>query len=204
MIELTFNGLSTIIKDKDVYMMLGNGNKNQFKDIQKVKHIVKNIIKTCSHNSVFLYFGDPPNEKKPDIGLLFKLLHFYNPVIKIYMIQISKAKSWGVPDFVSGVYWHNDYTKQCEWGGIIDGKPCSNTKKWVSLNKRIKGGIKKVFIFGGGQITLDEYKLIQKLNIPYEYFPVERKFKGDGITKINPNTTRINKIGVTWNKIKNY
>ena len=63
--------------------------------------------------------------------------------------------------------------------------------------------LKKVFIFSGGLVTLDEYKLIQKLNIPYEYFPVERKFKGDSVTKIGPNTSKKNKIGVTWNIINN-
>ena len=79
---------------------------------------------------VFLYFGDSPNIKKPDVGILFEILHKYNPKIPIYMIQIKEAKSWGVPNFVTGVYWHNDYTKTCKWGGVHKGKPCSNTKKW--------------------------------------------------------------------------
>ena len=132
------------------------------------------------------------------MGILFKLLHEYNSKIKICMIQISEAKSWGVPSFVHGVYWHSDYTKKCKWGGINNGRPCSNTKKWVSLHKRINGGLKKVFIFGGGSITLDEYKLIKQYKIPYEYFPVERKFNGDGKTRISPNATIRQKIGITW------
>lgn len=184
-------------------MIIGNGSKNQFKDMRKVKSILRNIVKARTDNSVFLYFGDAPNETKPDVGLLFKLINSYNPNIRIYMIQISKAKPWGVPEFVSGVYWHSDYTNRCEWGGIVNGEPCSNTKKWVSLNKRIRHGIKKVFIFGGGPVTLDEYELIRELAIPYEYFPIERKFKGDGTTKISPNASKKNKIGPTWNVIKN-
>ena len=196
--SFNFNTLSSFLKNKDVYMMIGNGAKNQFKDMRKIKSLVKKITKSCNDNSVFLYFGDYPDDKKPDVGILFKLLHEYNSKIKICMIQISEAKSWGVPSFVHGVYWHNDYTKKCKWGGIHNGRPCSNTKKWVSLHKRIKNGIKKVFIFGGGLITLDEFKLIKQHKIQYEYFPVERKFEGDGKTRIPSNATIQQKIGITW------
>ena len=79
------------------------------------------------------------------------------------MIQISEAKSWGFPKSVKGVYWHNDFTQDCKWGGLKNKQPCSNTKKWVSLNKKLKNGITKVFILGGGEITLDEYSLIKKV-----------------------------------------
>ena len=49
-------------------------------------------------------------------------------------------------------------------------------KKWVSLNKKLKNGITNVFILGGGTITLDEYSLIKKHKIPYQYYPVKRKY----------------------------
>ena len=199
--SLTFNDLVHKLREKDVYMIIGNGSKNQFKNMRKVEGILKDIVKTSNKNSAFLYFGDAANEKKPDVGLLFKLIHSYDTSIPIYMIQIAEAKSWGVPKFVKGVYWHRDYTKECKWGGIFKGKPCSNTKKWISLNRRLKNGIRKVFIFGGGPITLDEYKLIKKYRIPYEYFPVERKFDGDGKSKIKTNASNRTKVGITWNKI---
>lgn len=201
MINLTFNELLSNIKHKDVYMMIGNGSKNQFKSIRKIKSIVREIARTCNKDSVFLYFGDSPNIKKPDVGILFEILHKYNPKIPIYMIQIKEAKSWGVPNFVTGVYWHNDYTKTCKWGGVHKGKPCSNTKKWYSINKRLKYGIRKVFIFGGGKITLDEYKLIKHQKIPYEYFPVKRRYLGDGLTKVGDRNSLKDKIGITYKKI---
>ena len=203
MTELNFNQLVQKIKAKSVYMLIGHGSKNQFKSVSKTKLIVKNIIEQWNENSVVLYFGDAPKIDKPDVGLLFQMIHELNKNIKIYMIQISVAKGWGVPKFVSGVYWHNDFTKKCQWGGINDNnEPCSNTKKWVSLNKRINGGIKMVYIFGGGNITLDEYKLIKKYKIPYQYFQIERKYKGDGITKVLVGDSIKDKIGVTFNKIK--
>ena len=61
---------------------------------------------------------------------------------------------------------------------------------------------KKVFIFGGGEITYDEYKVIKKLHIPYEYFPVERKYKGDGSTRVKNTDSLKDKIGITYGKIK--
>jgi hypothetical protein len=199
--ELSFNELAKVTKGKEIYMMIGNGSKNQFRDRRVIKGILRrHIVKSCSDNSVFLYFGDTANEKKPDVGLLFKYVKEMKPTINIYMIQMQGAKSWGVPDFVSGVYWHNDYTEKCKYGCVINGKPYSNTKKWITLHKR--NGIKKVFIFGGGPITLDEYSMIKKYDIPYEYFPVERKFKGDGKTRIDPNDSLKERIGITWGKIK--
>ena len=203
MSELNFNQLADKTKNKNVYMLIGHGSKNQFKSESKMKTTITNIIKHWNDNSVVLYFGDAPNIDKPDVGLLFQMIYELNKNIKIYMIQISVAKSWGVPEFVSGVYWHNDYTKKCQWGGINENnEPCSNTKKWVSLNKRINGGIKMVYIFGGGNITLDEYTLIKKNNIPFQYFPLERKYKGDGVTKVVGSDSPKEKIGITYKKIK--
>ncbi len=200
--ELSFRELVNKIRENNVYMLIGNGSQNQFGDMRKVKSILRNIIKDCTDNSVFLYFGDAPNETKPDVGLLFKLIHSYNPNIHIYMIQIIKAKPWGVPEFVSGVYWHKDYTKDCMWGGIKNGNPCSNTKKWVSLHKKLKNGITKIFIFGGGSVTLDEYKIAKTLNISYIYFPVVRKYKGDKKTRVKTTDSKRERVGITFNKIK--
>ena len=56
-----------------------------------------------------------------------------------------------------------------------------------------------LFVFGGGLITLDEVNLAKTHNIPYEYFPVERKFKGDGETKITSKDSKKVKVGVTYN-----
>jgi hypothetical protein len=115
------------------------------------------------------------------------------------MIQIKKAMSWGVPDFVTDVYWHNDYSNKCKWGGILNNKPCSNTKKWVNIHKKKK--INKIFIIGGGQITLDEYNLIKKLNIDYQYFNIDRRFLGDGNTRVKDTDSNAEKIGITYKKI---
>ena len=198
---LTFNSLIKNVKNKNIYMIIGNGSKNQFRYIKDLNKVITKILKDIPKNSVFIYFGDTANKKKPDIGYAFELIHKKRPDISIYMIQIKEAKSWGVPSFVKDVYWHNDYTKQYKWGGVHNGVPFSNTKKWVSVHKRVK--INKVFILGGGKITLDEYNLLKNMNIQYQYFDIERRFLGDGKTKVKDSHTKAKRIGITYKQIKN-
>ena len=198
---MNFNQFIKQIKNKKIFMLIGNGSKNQFRYITDLRNVLKTILKQVPLDSCFLYFGDGVNKKKPDIGYAFQLISEMRSDINIYMIQIAEAKSWGVPKFVKSVYWHKDYTKQCKWGGLHKGKPCSNTKKWINIHKKV--GINKIFILGGGQITLDECKLMKKENIPYMYFEIERRFLGDGVTKVKTSYTKAKRIGITYNKIKN-
>ena len=204
-VEINFNTLVKKLKDKNVYMISGNGTKNQFRDMRKVKGLITKILCRIEKNSVFLYFGDAVNKKKPDVGVLFQIIKEKRPDIIIHMIQIDYAKSWGVSSFVDSVYWHNDYLAihpKCKWGGLLNGKPCSNTKKWVSLHKRLKNGITKIFILGGGEVTLDEHTLAKKYNIPFEYYPVERRYKGDGKTKIKDSDSKKVRVGITYHLAK--
>ena len=198
MSEISFRNLVKHLKSKKVYMMIGNGTKNQFRDMRKVKKFLREILKMIPQQSVFLYFGDSANKKNPDVGYLFELLHELRPDIEIAMIQINKAKSWGVPGFVDKVYWHGDFNKSCTWGGVHNGKPCSNTKKWVSLNKSLPDGISMIFVFGGGPITLDEMKLAKRHSIPLFYIPVERKYMGDKKTRVTKDHPIRDRIGVTY------
>ena len=187
------------IGSTNIYMIIGNGTKNQFRDLRKINGILNKILKSIPNNSVFLYFGDLANKKKPDVGYIFELLSTKRPDIRIFMIQIDAAKNWGFPDFVDNVLWHKDYSNSCKFGGLLNGKPCSNTKKWIEIHKMHK--ITKVFILGGGPITLEEYKLVKNNKIPYEYFPVERKYKGDGKTRVTNLDSLHERIGVTYKKI---
>lgn len=198
---ISYNELINSLKNHNgnIFMLIGNGSSNQFRYLKDLKFILKKILKNVPIKSAFLYFGDYPDKKKPDIGYAFQLIKEMRPDINIYMIQIKEAKSWGVPNFVKDVYWHTDYTNKCKWGGIYNNQPCSNTKKWVNIHKRL--GINNIFILGGGQITLDEYMLIKKLKINYQYFLIERRFLGDGKTLITDNNTKLEKIGITLNKI---
>lgn len=58
-----------------VYMLIGHGSKNQFKDLNVLEEKIKKIADSLpKYGSVILYFGDSPNKEKPDIGYAFKLL----------------------------------------------------------------------------------------------------------------------------------
>jgi len=195
---LSFNELVKQLKkiDGNLYLLIGNSTKNQFRYISDLKKILRKILAHVPQKSAFLYFGDYPNKKKPDIGYAFELISSMRPDISIYMIQIKEAESWGVPKFVKNTYWHTDYNKKCKWGGLHEGIPCSNTKKWVNLNKYVP--IKKAFVLGGGDITIEEVGLFKKLNINYEYFPIERRYLGDGITKVKDSDSLKSKVGKTY------
>ena len=197
--EFKFSDVLDQTRLEYIYMILGNGANNQFRSMKEVNKVVKDISKQIEKNSYLLYFGDPPNSYKPDVGLLYKKLSKLRPDIKIIMIQIDEMKKYGTPDFVQAVYWHKDYNKDCKWGGLDKNKqPCSNTKKWVNIHKRQTFGIKKVFVVGGGDITMNDIKLIKKHNVPYEYFCVERKYKGDGKTLITDKMSKKERVGVTY------
>lgn len=189
------------VKGKNIYMFIGNGSKNQFKTLRETEQKLKQVLKTIPKNAVLLYFGDGANRKKPDVGYLFQKTHQLRPDIKIFMIQIKYAQNWGVPSFVTDVYWHNDYTKKQMWGGVNKNKePVSNTKKWISLHK--KHPIEKIFAFGGGPITLEEIKLAKKENIPVQLIKIHRRYKGDGKTPIKSTDTNQEKYGITYKLLK--
>jgi len=190
--EIDLSYVQLITELLPVYMLIGFGSKNQFKNLNTLEKKLDHIAETLpKYGSILLYFGDAPNKDKPDIGYAFQLLS--NKLKKIdknviiLMIQIEEAKSWGVPDFVDYVYWHKDYTEKCKWGGLDEkGMPCSNTKIWYDL---VKNGadFKKAFVLGGGPITETEIRLLLSLHSPVEIHVMERKFLGDGTTPVERN-----------------
>ena len=85
---MKFLDLVKEVKNKDVYMINGNGSKNQFRSITEIKKILKKELKNIDKDSCFLYLGDPVNKKNPDLGYLFQVLHEMRPDILIYMIMM--------------------------------------------------------------------------------------------------------------------
>ena len=180
------------------YMFLGHGSKNQIKNWNRLKKLLNDIVNTIPLNSKLLYFGDEPNPKAPDIGLVYDYVAKRRPDLFIHMIQNKVAKKYGHPKWVNKVSWHNDVSKECEkiekprgkWSGENSkGNPCSNTKKWIEYHN--KYGIEKCFIFGGGITTLIEARFMRKLKIPYLYYPVLRRYLGDKKTLAKDNSVGI-------------
>lgn len=164
-----------------VFMLLGYGDKSQYKDRKLLEEKVEKIAtKFIGNNSVLLYFGDVPKKEEPDIGYAIEYFSKLRPDVPIIMIQIKEMEKYGVPKFVSGVYFHDDYDKEHKWGGfeLVNGvyKVFSNTKQWLKLHLLLKkirtnkshkryrkrsadsqGGIDYVYVLGtGGPITQQE------------------------------------------------
>lgn len=174
------------------YMMIGHGSRNQFARLTDLKKALVKVSKGIEKGSCMLYFGDYPDKKKPDIGYAHKLLSEMRPDIHFLMIQIKEAESWGVPDFVRSVYWHDDYSKtgDCKWGGFSpSGKPCSNTAKWVLFHNKIKP-INRIFMLGGGPIAKKEGMYARKIGIPLTKMNIQRRFLGDGKTRARKTSVR--------------
>jgi hypothetical protein len=204
-----FNELVQDLKQKNVYIIYGFGDKSMFRDIDLLKDRVKKIAEKVRKNSVFLYFGDVVNEQKPDVGYVYKLLQEYNPSIELYMIQIDMAKSWGISKDlrVSKVFWHKDYLtnvvdkdgkEYCKYGGFNPetDEPCSNTKIWVDL---VKAGVKirRAYILGGGPLTAKEMRLLIALRIRICFYPFRRRYLGDGKTPVPDKPTKEEAYGDT-------
>lgn len=174
-----------------VKFLLGNGDKQQYKDRKELEKTIEKISDKYiykpddkHYENLFIYFGDVPKKDEPDIGYAYEYLAKIRPDIIFIMIQIKEMEKYGVPKFVNGgVYFHNDYDEKHKWGGFedINGKfkVYSNTKQWLKLHLLLKeirqndkkrgidtsGGIDQCYLLGeGGPISKQEYKLIKLLN----------------------------------------
>jgi hypothetical protein len=155
-------------------MLLGNGDKHPFTDIEHLKKTVNKFHTSIPQYSFVLYFGDKADENKPDIGYATKYLSYIRPDLRIIMIQIKEMEKYGVPDFVNeGYYFHDDYDpsdKNHKWGGYekVNGKykVYSNTKQWQKLHFLLKQeGIDDVYVLGkGGPVTQQSLELIKNIN----------------------------------------
>ena len=202
---LTFNGLCSKLKNKDIYLFIGNSALG-YRYKSDLNKVMKKACTEMSDNSTVIYFGDSVD--KLTIGYCYKYISEHRKDIDIYMINIMSTKKYSYPKFVKGTYYHNDYKKcsHSEYGGIDkNGQACSNTKKWLSIHKKFepKGyGIKKIYFLGGGKISYQEYKVAKKNKIPYEYHKLQRRFRDDRKTRIRDKDTNKIKYGYTFKKIR--
>jgi hypothetical protein len=168
--ELSWTELAAELRDRPLFMMIGNGSRLGFKDKEALLKEVKMLACAMSMpNAALLYFGDAPRPSSPDIGLAFQMLLDEVPHVTVYMIQIDRYKGGPVPDFVEAVHWHNDYSDDRPFGGRdpVNQAPCSNTKKWHDLVVHEGVRIRTVFALGqGGPIAYYEQWLARSIGIP--------------------------------------
>lgn len=192
--NLELKELKKYLKNKKVYIMLGNTNKEQYASASDVKNTIKTLAKTIEKNSIFLYFGEVIHEDNLDIGYAINELQIRRSDLEFILIKHEENDY--VPDFVSKLFCLEIKTTKKRGLNSNTKKPLGTTKFWFDINKTTK--IEKIFILGGDNVVLEEYKLAKELEIPCDYFPVKRKFNEDGKTIIKKNAPISEKVGPTY------
>ena len=186
--------LKKYLKNKKIYMFLGNSKKEQYSSSTELNNIIKSVSKKLEKNAIVFYFGELPDEEHLDIGYVIKELSIRRPDLEIILINYSEIEHY--PEFVSKIFKLNIKTTKKKGVNSNTNKPIGTTKFWFDINKTNK--IDKIYILGGDNVVLDEYKLAKELEIDTEYFPIKRKFNDDGITIIKKNAPISEKVGPTY------
>lgn len=187
--------LKKYLKNKKIYMFLGNSKTEQYASLTELNNVIKTISKNIEKNAIVFYFGEIPDDDNLDIGYVINELYKRRNDLEIILINHTEIDDY--PDFVSKLFILDIKTTKKKGVNNNTGKPLGTTKFWCDINKTTK--IEKIYILGGDFITIDEYKLSQELEIETEYFPVKRKFNSDGKTIIKKNAPTSEKVGPTYN-----
>ena len=186
--------LKKYLKQKKIYMFLGNSKKEQYSSSIELSNTIKSISKKIEKNAVVFYFGEKPDIDNPDIGYAINNLYTIRNDIEIILINHDDIQDY--PNFVSKIFKLDIKTTKKKGFNNNTDKPLGTTKFWFDINKITK--IENIFILGGDNIVFDEYKLAKNLDIPTEYFPIKRKFNEDGKTIIKKNAPISEKVGPTY------
>jgi hypothetical protein len=197
--NLELKELKKYLKNKKVYIMLGNTNKEQYASVSDVKNTIKTLTKTIEKNSIFLYFGEVINEDNIDIAYAINELQIRRKDLEFILIKHEEDDY--IPEFVSKLFCLEIKTTKKRGLNSNTKKPLGTTKFWFDINKTIK--IEKLFILGGDNVVFDEYKLAKELEIQCDYFPLKRKFNEDGKTIIKKNAPISEKVGPTYQILQN-
>ena len=153
-------------------------------------------------NAILLHFGELHKEGQLDLGYIFKEIANKRKDIEIISILQSELKEQiDIPEYVSKILWHNNYhnkNKEKTRGISINNgtkKPVAGTKIWYELNKTKQ--ITRIYLIGGSEYYYEEYNLAKDLDIEIEFYPIKRKYKGDGATLIKKNGSREDKYGLS-------
>jgi hypothetical protein len=195
---LELKDLKKYLKNKKIYMFLGNSKKEQYSSTTELSNTIKSISKKLEKNAIVFYFGEEPDVDNLDIGFVINELSVRREDLEIILINHNDMQDY--PIFVSKIYNLNIKTTKKRGLNSNTDKPLGTTKFWFDINKTTK--IEKIFILGGDSVVFDEYNLATELEITTEYFPIKRKFNEDGKSIIKKNAPIYEKVGPTYQIIE--
>lgn len=195
---IEFKDLKKIVKNKNVYMLFGFNNNNQYISSTEVNNTVKTLAKTIKKNAILLYFGELYDSEKMNLGFVYNELKRKREDIDIIMVENMSLNNelLQVPEFVNYQLWYTEKNKKTRGTNSNNSKPLGATKVWYNLNKIQQ--FEHIFILNGDKVTLEEFTLLKELNIPYTYFLLKRKFNDDGKTLLKKNASLSEKIGLSY------
>lgn len=191
---LELKDLKKYLKNKKIYMFLGNSKKEQYSSTTELSNTIKSISKKLEKNAIVFYFGEEPDVDNLDIGFVINELSVRRNDLEIILINHNDMQEY--PVFVSKIYNLDIKTTKKRGLNSNTDKPLGTTKFWFDINKTSK--IEKIFILGGDSVVFDEYNLATELEITTEYFPIKRKFNEDGKSIIKKNAPISEKVGPTY------
>jgi len=195
---LELKDLKKYLKNKKIYMFLGNSKKEQYSSTTELSNTIKSISKKLEKNAIVFYFGEEPDVDNLDIGFVINELYIRRDDLEIILINHNDMQDY--PIFVSKIYNLDIKTTKKRGFNSNTDKPLGTTKFWFDINKTTK--IEKIFILGGDSVVFDEYNLAKELEITTEYFPIKRKFNDDGKSIIKKNAPISEKVGPTYQIIE--
>ena len=79
--------LKKYLKNKIIYMFLGNSKKEQYSSLTELNNVIKSLSKKLEKNACVFYFGELPDQENLDIGYVIQELSIKRQDLEIILIN---------------------------------------------------------------------------------------------------------------------
>ena len=90
--------LKKYLKNKIIYMFLGNSKKEQYSSLTELNNVIKSLSKKLEKNASVFYFGELPDQENLDIGYVIQELSIRRQDLEIILINHTEIEYY--PNFV--------------------------------------------------------------------------------------------------------
>uniref|UniRef100_A0A0G4F6N9 Uncharacterized protein n=1 Tax=Chromera velia CCMP2878 TaxID=1169474 RepID=A0A0G4F6N9_9ALVE len=173
-----FRGIVAVVNELDqreVHLFFGYSSQS-YRDFdrQVLPTVKEKVLPFLAHGATLVGFGDPVDERNPTISNVVRQIKEWRPDVKVLVIGISELRKLPDPSYADFVLYHDSWEEgEYKYGGVnpVTGEPCSNTKIWLELHHLLEWGVSKIWVLGGGKVTLQEMRLAaEEAQIPIDAF----------------------------------